>query len=77
MKLTLVVVEQGRPRDGPVACTGGEQGTALNQSTMPVPAHARRATRTLFSAIIPPFLPCSLWLCYTPGLSNVTYNVGP
>lgn len=32
LKLTLVVVEQGRPRDGPVACTGGSKAQPLTRA---------------------------------------------
>lgn len=55
LKLTLVIVEHGRAKGRSRGMRRGEQGTALNRSTMPVPARALRATGTLFSAIIPPF----------------------
>lgn len=56
LKLTLVVVEQGRTKGRSRGMHGeGEQGTALNRSAKPVPARARRATGTPFSAITPPF----------------------
>jgi len=56
LKLTLVVVEQGRTKGRSRGMRGaGEQGTALNQSTTPAPAGVHRATGTPFSATIPPF----------------------
>lgn len=55
-------------KDQGVIPVQGEHGTALNQ---------RQSYRNLFSAIISSFLPHSSWLCYTPGLSNVTCNSWP
>lgn len=55
LKLTLVVVEQGRTKGWSHGmCVGGSKAQPLTRA-QPVPACACRATGTSFSAIIPPF----------------------